>query len=85
MRITQVAFRTLRVTKQFENDTAEVVVQLDEHDTAQTALAFARSECLASLALAKDATLEDRLKAKLSTAFGRAKIQAFLDRGYESY
>ncbi len=80
MKITQVSYQMLRVTKQFENDRAEVVIQLDEGDNVQEALEKARLECDTALASGRDASLRDKLKEKMSTPEGRASLEKYLTR-----
>lgn len=78
MKTIQVAYAMVCVTKQFENDRAEVVIQLEEGDSPAVALEKARSICDESLAAGREASLRDKLKDKMSTPEGRAQLENFL-------
>lgn len=78
MKITEVTYRMLRVTKQYENDTAEVTIQLEDGDSPSISLEKARSLCDESLAAGREASLRDKLKDKMSTPEGRASLENFL-------
>ncbi len=79
MKVTEVKYAMKRVTKQFENDTAEVTIALDEGDKPEEALEAARKMCDDSLAAGRDANLRDKLKDKMSTPEGRASLERFLN------
>lgn len=79
MKITEVTYSMLRVTKQFENDRAEVTVQLEEGDSPALSLEKARSICDESLAAGREASLRDKLKDKMSTPEGRTSLERFLN------
>jgi hypothetical protein len=49
MKIKTVTYSMLRVTKQFENDRAEVTVELGPNDDPGKAFDAAKKECLAAL------------------------------------
>lgn len=49
MKIKSVTYAMLRVTKQFENDRAEVTIELDPKDKPSDAFDMAKKECLAAL------------------------------------
>ncbi len=49
MKVKTVTYSVLRVTKVFENDRAEVTIELEPGDTAAQALARARKECKKAL------------------------------------
>lgn len=49
MKIKTVTFAMLRVTKQYENDRAEVTVELGPNDDPQKAFDLAKRECLVAL------------------------------------
>ena len=78
MKVTQVTYGMLRVTRQYENDRAEVVVQIEEGDNIQAALEKARAECDTALAAGRDAGLRDKLKEKMATPEGRVELERFL-------
>lgn len=80
MKVTQVEYGMLRVTKQFENDRATVTVQLEEGDTPEAAIEYARKLCDEQLAAGRDAHLRDKLKKTMATEEGRADLERFLNR-----
>ena len=79
MRVKEVTYAMKRVTKQFENDTATVTIQLEEGDSPAIALEKARTMCDESLAAGRDAGFRDKLKDKMSTPEGRASLERFLN------
>ncbi len=78
MKVTEVKYSMLRVTKQFENDRTEVVIQLEEGDDTQAALEEARKQCDIALASGRDASLRDKLKEMMGSKEGRAALEQFL-------
>lgn len=78
MKVIAVTYSMLRVTKQFENDRAEVTVQLEDGDNPALSLEKARSICDESLAAGREASLRDKLKEKMSTPEGRTALDRFL-------
>lgn len=74
MKVTEVTYESLRVTKAYENDRASVTIELDKFDDPQSALAAARVQC--ELALEAGRTdLEAQVKMLLKTPGGRYKLQ----------
>ena len=55
MKISKVTYRMLRVHARFENNTAEVEVQLGPKDTVESAFGEAKKACYAALGLAMPA------------------------------
>jgi hypothetical protein len=78
MKITEVSYSMLRVTKQFENDRVEVTIQLEEGDSPSVSIEKARMLCDESLAAGREASLRDKLKEKMSTPEGRTSLERFL-------
>ena len=78
MKVTEVKYSMLRVTRQYENGRVEVVVQLDTDEDVQVALEKARKECDDALAAGRDASIRDKLKDLMSTPNGRVALERFL-------
>ena len=71
MRVKAVRYSMLRVTAQFENDRAEVEVELGPKDTVEDAILEAKAQCRVALRV----DLEDReseFEALMFTSAGRA-------------
>lgn len=81
MKVTQISYQSLRCTKQFENDRAEVVIQLEDGDDVQAVLAKARAECDAALSAGRDEGLRNKLQEKMATPEGKASLEQFLRCG----
>lgn len=81
MKVTEVSYSMLRVTKQFENDRVEITIQLEEGDSPSKSLETARLLCDENLAAGRDASLRDKLKDKMSTPEGRTALERFLHCG----
>jgi hypothetical protein len=81
MKITEVSYSMLRVTKQFENDRVEVSIQLEDGDSPALSIEKARQLCDESLAAGREASLRDKLKEKMSTVEGRTSLERFLACG----
>lgn len=82
MRIKEVTYAMKRVTRQFENDTATVTIQLDDGEDPAVAMEKARTLCDESLAAGRDSSLRDKLKDRMSTPEGRASLERFLNGCY---
>lgn len=80
MKMTEVKYRALRATKQFENDTAEVTVQLEEGDDPQAALERARQACTGAIAAGQEAAIRSKIDAVMSDPKKRAELEALLTR-----
>jgi len=79
MKITEVKYAMTRVTKQYENDRAEVAVALEPGDSVSEAYARARSACAEALDTSKrESDLRERIKVKMSTPHGREQLERFL-------
>ena len=79
MKVTEVSYSMLRVTRQFENDRVEVTIQLEEGDSPSKSLETARLLCDENLAAGREASLRDKLKDVMSTAKGRTALERFVN------
>lgn len=80
MRITQVGYSMLRVTKQYENDRAEATVEVGPKDDPVEAYELARKTVTDALARGREGTLRSRVEARMATARGREDLERALAR-----